>query len=550
VDHRYSVQPSLSVDDSFSRPLSRYLKTMHDVSQNDLAASMEQVVRSVVSEETRDGLRTYGYDPFDVRIAVMVQEEVSRRISGSVFSCDPMTGKDGIVSEMMSGDDQGRWPTPSRRISTKTGRQGNSLLPDVTQAELEDAVRLTSRKLRSPIWMEFVYDGDRIWYLRLHEIESLRDLRIFSREIPSRQLPGITTPMVWSVIAPLGNSAWEDTSKRSLRNKAAASAGVYRLITGRVYSDVSFLPDGGVKVPSPVVVGEMDRMRKTHSGLQRFEELALEEMGDDELVLAGQTLMALVSETLQYDISEAFRTWSEVGVSSLESGNGYDFSRPPYADREHEGPDAGKSEVRDSMECLRASTRGSLRRYYLEIGRRMVAKQVLLSADDVFYLNADEVAQILAGGCEGNQCNNYRLRAFMRRSELGQQAALILPDVIYGEVVPPGRGATDRAHQGIGVCSGYFQGRARWLTDPGRAGSPGGEVVIVPDAGPDWIQAIKGARAIIASSGGLMSPLSVAARELQVPAVVALEKASGIKDGTMVTVDGFTGMVYAGTNPL
>ena len=51
------------------------------------------------------------------------------------------------------------------------------------------------------------------------------------------------------------------------------------------------------------------------------------------------------------------------------------------------------------------------------------------------------------------------------------------------------------------------------------------------------------AGAVIAGSGGMLSHSSIVARERGIPCVVSLPDALRLADGTMVHVDGFTGLV-------
>jgi hypothetical protein len=56
--------------------------------------------------------------------------------------------------------------------------------------------------------------------------------------------------------------------------------------------------------------------------------------------------------------------------------------------------------------------------------------------EDIRYLTVQEVRQIVSGGCATNTCNNYTLRAKVRRTEMSQHALDGLPPIIRGEVAP------------------------------------------------------------------------------------------------------------------
>jgi hypothetical protein len=70
------------------------------------------------------------------------------------------------------------------------------------------------------------------------------------------------------------------------------------------------------------------------------------------------------------------------------------------------------------------------------LGDRFVKWKLLGAKEDVRYLTVHEVDQIVSGGCATNPCNDYALRARVRRTEMDQHAADGLPSIIRGEAAP------------------------------------------------------------------------------------------------------------------
>ncbi|MFC9962614.1 phosphoenolpyruvate synthase [Nocardia ignorata] len=103
--------------------------------------------------------------------------------------------------------------------------------------------------------------------------------------------------------------------------------------------------------------------------------------------------------------------------------------------------------------------------------------------------------------------------------------------------------------QGIGAAPGVASGPVRVLASPDlgqllRAG----EVLVAPMTNPDWLPALSRAAAVVTDSGGMTCHAAIVARELGIPCIVGARTAtSALVDGTLVTVDGSTGQVRAGT---
>ena len=78
-----------------------------------------------------------------------------------------------------------------------------------------------------------------------------------------------------------------------------------------------------------------------------------------------------------------------------------------------------------------------------------------------------------------------------------------------------------------------------------------GEILVTEMTAPDWVPAMKKARAIVTNSGGMTCHAAIVSRELGIPCIVGTgskgAKATDvIKDGASVTVDAKNGVVYEG----
>lgn len=93
--------------------------------------------------------------------------------------------------------------------------------------------------------------------------------------------------------------------------------------------------------------------------------------------------------------------------------------------------------------------------------------------------------------------------------------------------------------------SGVARGRVRVVLDPadGAALDPG-EILVAPLTDPSWTPLFLPSAAVIVNVGALMSHAVIVARELGIPAVIALEGATErLETGMMVEVDGTAGTV-------
>ena len=77
-----------------------------------------------------------------------------------------------------------------------------------------------------------------------------------------------------------------------------------------------------------------------------------------------------------------------------------------------------------------------------------------------------------------------------------------------------------------------------------------GEVLVTEMTAPDWVPAMKKARAIVTNSGGMTCHAAIVSRELGIPCIVGSKNATELlASGMDVTVDAKRGVVYEGVVP-
>jgi len=204
----------------------------------------------------------------------------------------------------------------------------------------------------------------------------------------------------------------------------------------------------------------------------------------------------------------------------------------------------------------------------LELGDRLVNKQVIEKRDDVFFLEIDEARSAF------NQGGNLKSLVLRRKGERVWAEQHPGP-AIYGkppvqpplEVLPPeprllmtvvpwymeralstGRGrvqAEGTNLTGIAASSGKYTGAARVIMNESEFHKlQPGDVLVCPATTPMWSVLFANVGALVTNTGGILSHPAIIAREYRVPAVVATGNATSLlTDGQTVTVNGDTGTV-------
>ena len=187
---------------------------------------------------------------------------------------------------------------------------------------------------------------------------------------------------------------------------------------------------------------------------------------------------------------------------------------------------------------------GLFRIYFLEIGRRFAERAIITEAEDIFYLYLDEVKQALSAGAKAAALMPEVSR---RRAEIAATTDVVLPDIIYGDQIPPMETLDQNLTRltGVPTSRGYYRGPVKVIKSVAEFDRlDAGDVLVIPYSDVAWTPLFSRAGAVIAESGGMLSHSSIVAREYGLPAVVSVNNACRIPDGTIVTVDGLAGVVH------
>jgi pyruvate,water dikinase len=168
---------------------------------------------------------------------------------------------------------------------------------------------------------------------------------------------------------------------------------------------------------------------------------------------------------------------------------------------------------------------------------------IIDSEYDIFYLSKEEIDAALEKN-ENLQINRYQDIIQKRKNEMEETKDIVLPTVIYGEEAPILEKGREKNHSGISTSSGIYRGKTRVVRQTEDfAAVRNGDVLLIPFSDVSWTSIIVKAGAIVSETGGMLSHCSIIAREMGIPALVAVENACALGSGLTVTVDGSNGVL-------
>ncbi|MHA6795172.1 PEP/pyruvate-binding domain-containing protein [Pseudonocardia bannensis] len=181
------------------------------------------------------------------------------------------------------------------------------------------------------------------------------------------------------------------------------------------------------------------------------------------------------------------------------------------------------------------------------VGAELTARGLLDGADDVFFLDLEQVRTAI-GGADLRDVVTRRREDHDQELRRRQVPRIVLSDGTQPEAVragAAGRGRpTDGVLAGSPASAGTVTAPARVVLDPVGAHLEPGEILVVPSTDPGWTPLFLTAGGLVMEMGGSNSHGAVVAREYGIPAVVGVPDATlRIATGQEITVDGAAGTV-------
>ncbi len=195
-----------------------------------------------------------------------------------------------------------------------------------------------------------------------------------------------------------------------------------------------------------------------------------------------------------------------------------------------------------------------LRELLLELGERFVAAGALENAEDVFWLNREEVEQAIAAVERDEIIDSFDEKVRDRRARWrGQKRATppqILPEdswMTSMEAMMPAEVGTETGNtlEGVAASAGRVTATARVIDGPEDFSEiEPGDILVARITTPAWTPLFALASGVVTDIGGPLSHGSIVAREYGIPAVLGTGNATHrIEDGQTITVDGDAGTV-------
>jgi pyruvate,water dikinase len=244
-EQRYAVRSSADVEDSLDYSFAGQFTTVLDVK------GIDQVLNAILKvwDSTKlEKLETYAErshkDHNNLRMAVIIQKMVDPSLSGVSFSVNPITSLDDITVEAVEGrGDQlvQEGITPLRWVM-KWGKwieqpESSEVAPELIH-KVVDQTKKISKTFKREVDLEWVYDGEKIYWVQMRDITAVVKADIYSNRIAKEMTPGMVKPLDWSVVVAIKSAVVLDIITKVIGKNDITATSLVKAFHYRTYHNL------------------------------------------------------------------------------------------------------------------------------------------------------------------------------------------------------------------------------------------------------------------------------------------------------------------------
>jgi len=207
--------------------------------------------------------------------------------------------------------------------------------------------------------------------------------------------------------------------------------------------------------------------------------------------------------------------------------------------------------LREKNRLLRGKTYGYLRELFPKVGQALVDEGIIKTKADVYYLQIEEIYQLMQGALITNDLPN---RVEKRRHSYEEFKKIDMPERFITKGMPSiekfeALGKTDAkasikdSLSGLVSSPGTVEGRVIVLSEPKIPKEPY-DILVAKHTDPGWTPLIALAKGVIVEHGGMLSHAAIVTRELGIPSIIGVQNVTSIlKTGMHVRINTQTSSV-------
>ena len=226
-----------------------------------------------VSEEKSDATQSN-------KPAILLMQLPQQKYCGFIFTKNPLNGLDETILEL-TVQQQEQQEIPFKQLIFQNGKMKNENDMDLLSnwnwlQEIMTQSKNIDKIFQKPLFLEWIYDGQKVFWVNIQPLQNLESLRIYSNKIAKDMLPGIIKPLVWSVNAPLNSASWKQFIDRLIGKNSIDLREMTKQFYYRAYFNMGLFGSLFALFGMPRETLEIMMLGEAHSGSTRMPKIKMD----------------------------------------------------------------------------------------------------------------------------------------------------------------------------------------------------------------------------------------------------------------------------------
>jgi phosphohistidine swiveling domain-containing protein len=203
-----------------------------------------------------------------------------QQFCGFVFTKNPLNGLDETILEL-TAQQQEQQKIPFKQLIFQNGKVKNEKEKDFVSSwswleELMTQSKNIEKILQKPLFLEWIYDGQKIFWVQIQPLQDLDRLHIYSNKIAKDMLPGMIKPLVWSINAPLNSVSWKRLIDRIVGENGIDLREMTKQFYYRAYFNMGLFGSFFALFGMPRETLEIMMLGEAHSGSTKMPKMKMD----------------------------------------------------------------------------------------------------------------------------------------------------------------------------------------------------------------------------------------------------------------------------------